>query len=206
MRSRDLNRSIEGAYPSPFAWRQGRHLQLAGFSAQRGQTLVELIMTVTLLAVAALAYTQLQAGASGSGVDSRLISVASHLAEATIDTQRHFTRLEAEPDSVMPAYEEIVDGEVDTTMAGVEFVIVQQVDDYYWDRASGRFSTSKPAGAIHSDFKRLAVTVSWDDPLEYAIDVAQQMDGEPGGGSITLTTIILSSANTARRLAMIDDR
>jgi prepilin-type N-terminal cleavage/methylation domain-containing protein len=202
MRSRDLNRSIEGAYPSPFAWRRGRHFQLADLSAQRGQTLVELIMTVALLAVAALTYTQLQAGASGSGVDSRLISVASHLAEATIDTQRHFTRLEAEPDSVMPAYEEIVDGEVDTTMAGVEFMIVQQVDDYYWDRASGRFSTTAPARAAHSDFKRLAVTVSWDDPRGYAIDVAQQSDANPGSGSITLSTIILSSSRAAQRLAI----
>jgi hypothetical protein len=159
-------------------------------------------MTVALLAVAALTYTQLQAGASGSGVDSRLISVASHLAEATIDTQRHFTRLEAEPDSVMPAYEEIVDGEVDTTMAGVEFMIVQQVDDYYWDRASGRFSTTAPARAAHSDFKRLAVTVSWDDPRGYAIDVAQQSDANPGSGSITLSTIILSSSRAAQRLAI----
>jgi hypothetical protein len=172
---------------------------------QREFTLVEWIIFITILVGGILACVQAYAGQNGTPTDHRLSTLASSLAEATIETQRHFTWLEAEPDSTMPAYEEIVDGEMVTTMAGVEFVITQRVDDYYWDGSNGQFTTTTPAGALQSDFKRLAVTVSWDDPRGYAIDVAQHSDADPDSGSITLNTVILSSARAAQRLALIDD-
>jgi hypothetical protein len=172
---------------------------------QRVFPLVEWTLATAVLAGGILLYTEARADLDGEVAEDRLSTLASRLAEAAIDTQRHFTWLGAEPDSAMPAYAEIVDGEMVTTMAGVEFLITQRVDDYYWDRASGRYSTAVPAGAVHSDFKSLAVTVSWEDPRGYAFDVAQHSAAAPGGGSITLSTIILSSADAAQRLAVVGD-
>jgi len=172
---------------------------------QRVFSLVDRTIASVVLAGGILLCAQVRADSDGPVTDGRLSTLASRLAEATLETQRHFTWLEAEPGSDMPAYEEIVDGEMVATMSGVEFVITQRVDDYYWDRASNRFSTAAPAGTVHSDFKRLAVTVSWEDPQGYAIDLALQSDTEPGGGSITLNTVILSSATAAQRLAVVDD-
>lgn len=172
---------------------------------QRVFSLVEWIFAAAVLVGGILVCIQARAEPGDPITEDRLSTLASRLAEAAIDTQRHFTWLEAEPDSVVPAYEEIVDGEMVATMNGVEFVISQRVDDYYWDRTSNRFSTAAPAGTPHSDFKRLAVTVSWEDPRGYAIDAARQSDAEPGGGSITLSTVILSSATAAQRLAVVDD-
>lgn len=180
-----------------------RNTEVRASARQPRFNLVEWIVATALFAGGALAYSQARAGLPGAGTVDRVTTLASSLAEAAIETQRRFTRLETDPAGLAAAYEDIVDGEMATTMAGVEFVISQRVEDYYLDHASGQFGTSPPAGAARSDFKRLAVTVSWEDPLDSALSLVQGLEQGLDGGSITLMTTI--SPIVESTTAQIDD-
>lgn len=160
---------------------------------------------MAVIAGCILAYATAEAGLPGANPDDRPSTLASHLAEATIETQRSFTRLGTNPAGMAAAYADIVDGEMAATMAGVEFVISQQVEDFFLDRASGQLSTTAPTDTARPDFKRLAVTVSWESSSESVIAPVSLTEVHPDSGSITLTTVISREAHLADRVVLVDD-
>jgi Tfp pilus assembly protein PilV len=176
-----------------------------GVRTERGFSLIDVVIAMAVFLMGILAFVQMQSGLSRSGLDARLRTMASNLAEETIETQRRFTRLGTDPDGLSFAYEDITDGSSATTFDQMGFTVTQDVTDYYWDKASKAFTTTNGSTLAHSDFKRLVVTVSWENPLEYSIDENRATEGHLGSGNISLTTIISSSVSATSRLALLDD-
>lgn len=173
--------------------------------ANRGFSIVEVLVAVVIFVLAIVAFGLLQGNLTRNSLDARLRTVAVNMGEEAIESRRRFSRIATDPDGLVFAYEDIQTSSWPVTRGGVDFTIDQTVTDYYWDPASGQFTTSAPAGRVHSDFKRVELDVSWANPLEFNIQEGVDTSGHLGSGGISLTGIISSAVTATNRLAILDD-
>ncbi len=172
---------------------------------QQGFNMLDVVIAMVVLAVGVLGFAQYQASLMRANTDARLRTMASNIAQETIETQRRFVRLYSDPDGLEFAFDDITDRSENHSMGGVGFSISQTVTPYYWSQESQQFVTTPVASKPHSDFKLLEVTVAWDDPLSFNLLGSQPTESTLGSGAISISSIISSSVTATGRLALIDD-
>ena len=172
--------------------------------SQSGFSLMDVLAAIIVFAVGVLGFVQLQAGLSRSGLDARLRTMASSIAEEQIETQRRFTRLNSDPEGVEFAYNDIVTGTQTLTQADIRFTITQTVTDYYWNKGTRQFTTT-PSENLFSDFKRVQLLVAWENPLEYRVDEDRSTVGHLGSGTVAMTVLISSEVSATERLVLLKE-
>ncbi len=186
--------------------RQDREVRPAGRAkGVSGVSLIDVLVAMAVVALGVLAFLLLQGNMARAGLDAELRTVASGIAEETLESQRRFTRLDTDPDGAWFAYEDIADVQSTRTVGGIDFTVRQTVVDYYWDKSEQAFTTTAPSESAHSDFKRVTVAVEWENPLEYVIDEFLATDGHLASGGVELTTIFSSAVSATSRLALLDE-
>lgn len=160
---------------------------------QRGFNLIEIAIGLFIFAVGMLALASLQGQLTRSQADASVRSVATNIAEEEIELLRAFGRLDADPLGVVPAYADIQDGSKVVSRGGIDFTVTTNVTDYYYDRATDRFGTANPENLLVSDFKEIALTVSWGEAPGFRVtETVDLTAGEIGTGDIRLTETVSS--------------
>lgn len=162
-----------------------------------GMTLLEVIVGIAIFAIGMLALTQLQGALARSAGDAATRTVAINIAEEVIERQRGFSRVTKDPYGIEPAYLDIESLQYSVTRAGVGYAVNVQVTDYWYDRSSQLFTTTKPLVAAVSDFKLLRVGVSAGDGPEFIIDAKNTTQGRLGSDGVLLSEIISSITSAA---------
>ncbi len=186
------------------------------FLPQRGFSLLEVVIAIAIFAIGMLALASMQGSLTRSSADGNLRTVATNIAERTIEDLRGFGRIDLDlnPDLTLriPAYAGIVDKPseevwaAENSVVGLSFIRTIEVTDYYYVIANDNFSTTAPTGEVVSDFKLVEVNVSWGGALEdnagFQLDESQDSlsSAELGSGDITLSTMIssITSQGSAR--------
>lgn len=159
-----------------------------------GYTLLEVLIGMVIFALGIMALTQLQGNLSKSSSDSNARSVATNIAEETIEAARSFVQVTA--GSGVNAFNNIVTGSSTVVRGGISYAVGQVVTDYYYSapgavNGSGTFTTTKPPTVVNPDMKMVALTVTWGSGQTFQIDATQESQ-TLGSGSITLTDMISS--------------
>lgn len=171
----------------------------------RGFSLLDAVIALAVFVLGVLAFAQFQTSLMRSNTDARLRTLASNVAEQTIETQRRFVRLDTDPEGNDFAYDDIGSRSETKSISGVNFMVEQKVTPYYWSSANQQFEATPDASRPYSDFKLLEVSVSWENPLKFQLGGAPDDNNRLGSGSISISTIISSAVTATGRLALIDD-
>lgn len=157
----------------------------------RGFTLIEVLIGILIFALGMMALAKLQGNLARNSGDSNARTVATNIAEEIIEQARVFQKINS--DGTNPAYNDITDNTRTIVRAGNEFSVVTDVTDFYYDASvAGNFTDEKPAGVGRSDFKRVAITVTWNTGHEFQVDAENTTNGRLGSGSIRITDIVSS--------------
>ena len=189
---------------------KAKQLEITGPAgwAQRGMSLLEVLIGIIIFAIGMLALASLQGSLTRSAADANARSVAVNLAETLIERKRGFARIETDPLGVFPAYADIVDNEIITeTHGGIDFTITTSVADYYYDLDTDSFTMTVPVNVIYSDYKRLTVTVDWDAlGFRSGTNTPDIAASALGTGSVVLTDTIssLTSAFSSKAVTQED--
>jgi type IV pilus modification protein PilV len=157
---------------------------------ERGYTLIEVLIGIVIFAIGMLALAQLQTNLAKNSSDASARTVATNIAEEQIEQARVFGQIPS--DGSNAAYNDIVTGTETITRSGNSFTVNTVVSDYYYDSDTESFTTTAPAGAARSDFKRMDVTVTWNSGSEFHIDQDATTTGRLDSGSITISDVISS--------------
>jgi prepilin-type N-terminal cleavage/methylation domain-containing protein len=160
---------------------QGRHA---------GYTLIEVLVGILIFALGMMALAKLQGNLARNSGDANARTVATNIAEETIEAARTFGRIDS--DGVNAAYNDIVDGTVTISRGNQNYTVTTDVTDYYYHVDTDDFSTTVRAGAHNSDFKQVDLTVTWNTTQEFQVDQTQTTSGRLGSGSIRITDVISS--------------
>lgn len=178
------------------------------FSSARGFSILEVLIGIFIFAVGLLALSSLQGALTRSMADAKVRTGAVNVAERTIESHRNFTQLIS--DIAVPptfiAYNDIVDSTTTETVNGVTYTVATDVTDYFYDISSDGFSTTDPAGgtALHSTYKQVEVTVSWDASQNFRGDEGTEIAAATlGSGQVVLTASIPALVTSAS--AMVGD-
>ena len=155
----------------------------------RGFTLIEVLVGMTIFALGMLALVNLQSNLARNSGDSNSRTVANNIAEEVIESLRTFSQIPTDPGDVADAFEDIVGGQSVIERGGVNYQIDTVVTDYY-SSSTGAFGTTNPGPAIFADMKLVELTVTWNTEQEFRIDETTTTSDSLGSGSITLTDII----------------
>ena len=172
--------------------------------ANRGYTLIEVLIGILIFAVGMMALAQLQSNLAQNSGDANARTVAMNLAESLIERDRTFAVLESNGTDY--AYEDIqtVTGyRPDAGVYGVQYTVDKVVTPYY-HVGDGTFDVTPPPGAAISDFKKIELTVTWN-PIgedgtaarEFSVDQDTTTTGGLGSGSITINEVISSVTSGA---------
>jgi type IV pilus modification protein PilV len=158
----------------------------------KGFTLIEVLVGMVIFAVGMMALAALQSNLAKNSGDSNSRTVASNIAEEIIERVRGFSQITS--DGTAHAYNDITsEGLTDTiSRAGNVYVVTANVDDYFYDPATGNTTKTAPTGVAVSDFKVLELTVAWNTDREFQVDEDTYTTGGLGSGSIVLTEVISS--------------
>ena len=124
-------------------------------NANRGYTLIEVLIGILIFAVGMMALAQLQSNLAQNSGDANARTVAMNLAESLIERDRTFKVLES--NGADYAYEDIqtVTGyQPDAGVYGVQYTVDKVVTPYY-HVGDGTFCVTPPTGAAISDFKKI---------------------------------------------------
>lgn len=176
-----------------------------GNFASRGYTLIEVLIGILIFAVGMMALAQLQGNLAQNSGDANARTVATNIAESVIEQARSFSIITS--DGTNHAYNDISGGTSTVDKSGARFLVNTAVTDYYY-QPDGSFDTAVPTGAASSQFKKLEITVTWndaDDGREFYVDQDTTTTGGLGSGSITLTEIVSSIPSGANGKAALGD-
>ncbi|MGD8357270.1 MAG: prepilin-type N-terminal cleavage/methylation domain-containing protein [Lysobacterales bacterium] len=132
--------------------------------ANRGFTLLEVVLAIAVFAFGMLALVELQTGLARSGSDANMRTVASNIAEEQVEDARGFTQITADPTNGRTDYNEIVSDTRTVSRGNLDYTVDLTVTDYYWDADSETFTTTQPTGIVNSDYKTMDIVVMWRDP------------------------------------------
>lgn len=155
----------------------------------RGYTLIEVLVGIVIFALGMMALAQLQGSLARNSSDAAARTLATNIAEETIEAARNFSRITS--NGVDPAYNDIVDGTRAVTRGGQTFTVATDVTDYYYDPDTEGFTTTAPVGAARSDMKLVELAVTWNSG-EFQVDSASTTTGRLGSGEIRLRDVISS--------------
>ena len=169
-----------------------------------GFTLIEVLVGIVVFAIGMMALAQLQGQLAKSSGESNARTVATNLAEETIESLRTFRQLQASND--VAAFGNIVSGTRSESRGGIEYSITSNVTDYYYNPVTEAFQTAKPnSDVIFPDLKRVELTASWgtgDASQSFQIDESNSTTAL-GTGSVTLVDLISSyTTTTAAKVAL----
>ncbi|MBT8047299.1 MAG: prepilin-type N-terminal cleavage/methylation domain-containing protein [Xanthomonadales bacterium] len=167
----------------------------------RGFTLIEVLIGILIFALGMMALAQLQGHLARNSGDSNARTVATNIAEEIIERARVFGQITS--DGTNAAYNDIIDSTDSITRAGNNYTVVTDVTDYYWDAGSGAFTTTVPASAGRSDFKRIDLTVTWNSGQEFKVDATTTTSGRLGSGSVRISDVVSSITSAAGGKAII---
>ena len=156
----------------------------------RGFTLIEVLVGMTIFALGMLALVHLQGNLARNSGDSNSRTVANNIAEELIEGFRTFSQIETDPGGVADAFEDIATGNSVVNRGGISYEVDIVVTDFYSSR-SGTFDGADPGSAANADMKRVELTVTWNSGQGFRIDETSPTS-LLGSGSITLTDIISS--------------
>ena len=158
-----------------------------------GFSLLELVIGLFIFSAGMLALASLQGQLTRSQADAAVRSVATNIAEEQIESLRGFGLIDNDPDNTIPAYTDIQDRSFTVTRGNMDYTVNIQVEDYFYDLVTDRFTTSNPDDLLVSDFKETRVSVSWGDTPDFRISETQGISAtDIGSGGITLTAHISS--------------
>ena len=157
-----------------------------------GFTLLEVLIGMVIFALGMMALAQLQGNLSKSSGDSNARSVATNIAEETIEAARTFVQVTGGAGT--NAFNNIVSGSSTIRRGGIDYTVTSVVTDYYYQapvsiNGNGTFTTTKPANKPNADMKMMQLTVAWGTGQNFHVDDSAQ-DKTLGSGSITLTDVI----------------
>ncbi len=157
----------------------------------RGFTLIEVLVGMTIFALGMLALVHLQGNLARNSGDSNSRTVANNIAEEVIEGFRSFSQIPIDPGGLAYAFEDIVTDQYVIERGGVNYQINTVVTGFY-SSTSGTFDTTNSGSASYADMKRVVLTVTWNTAQEFRIDETSATSGLLGSGSITLIDIISS--------------
>jgi len=179
-----------------------------GLTRQKGFSIMEILVAIVIFAIGMMALAQLQGNLTRSSANANVRTVATNIAEETIEGLRGFAYLDTDPAGVLSAYEDIVSKSgVTETRGGIQYTVNTTVSDWYYDITSDTFmgwadyvtayqarvgGNATPPDTF-SDFKLVSVNVSWDDTRPWLIDESQTFS-MANNNSIALSAVISSSA------------
>ena len=170
---------------------------------QSGFSLMEVMIGIVIFAIGMLALASLQGALTRSTVEAKVRTGAVNIAEEFIELSRGFERITFDPLDPVFAYNDIEDGV--TTIAGsngVNYTLTVDVTDYYYNLLGDDFTVTVPTGALASDYKTVAITVSWGDSRKFVVEEGLETSAgnDIRSGSILLSANIsgLSVAATGR--------
>jgi type IV pilus modification protein PilV len=173
---------------------------------QTGFTLIEVLVGILIFALGMMALAQLQGNLSKSSADSNARTVATNIAEETIEELRSFSQVENNGSA--DAFNEIVTGSGTETRGNIIYTVTRTVTPYYYNPATGLFQENKPdPDIVNADLKRLVVNVAWgvgDAATSFQIDESNSTNAM-GTGSITLVDLISSMTTTATAKVVLND-
>lgn len=159
----------------------------------RGFSLLELVIGLFIFATGMLALASLQGQLTRSQADAAVRSVATNIAEEEIEWMRGFGLIDSDPDSSIPAYEDIQDRTFTVTRGNMNYTVSFEVTDYYYDLATDQFGTANPENLLVSDFKEVNVIVSWGATPDFRISESQNISAvDIGTGNVQFNTLISS--------------
>ncbi len=180
-----------------------------GLTRQKGFSIMEVLIAIVIFAIGMIALAQLQGNLTRSSANANVRTVATNLAEETIENLRGFARMDTDPGGVVPAYADITTTSALTeTRGGIEYSLTTTVNDWYYEIVSDSFmewdaytvaykdrvgGNSDPPDSF-SDFKQVSVNVAWDDTRPWLIDESTSFTGAT---SITLSAVISSMTSGA---------
>lgn len=179
-------------------------------SPQRGFSLLEVLIGISMFAIGMLALAALQGSLTRSASDANLRTTAVNIAERTIEDLKAFGRVDPDPAGVIPAYLDIITDSTGATITDgpLSFTRTIDVTDYYYDQVTDGFTVTAPTGVAVSDFKMVGVTVNWGATADFQVDETTSISGDDlNSGEITLSAIVASSstASAGRLLKQVDD-
>lgn len=176
------------------------------FRRATGMTLLEVLMAIVIFAVGMLALASLQGNLAKSSGDANMRTVAASIAEEEIEIMRSFQRVETDPDGLVSAYDDIVDGSKTVSRGGIDYAVNIDVTDKYFDVDRETMLDAPPEGSgiTDSSIKLVEMTVTWNTDAVFQIDDTNSAGLD--SGSISFAAIINSipSLNNAK-VAAEDD-
>ena len=190
-----------------------------GMTRQNGFSFMEIVVAIAIFAIGMLALAKLQGNLTRSSANANVRTVATNIAEETIEGLRGFAYQGTDVNGVYPAYEDIATSAAATeTRGGIQYTINTTVSDWYYEIASDTFmqwadyvtaykarvgGNSEPTNSF-SDYKLVSVNVTWDDTRPWLIDETQNFTTDTG---ITLSAVISSNpaSNTGGIVANDDE-
>ena len=170
-----------------------------------GYTLIEVLIGILIFAVGMMALAQLQGNLAQNSGDANARTVATNIAEGVIEQARSFSVIDSNGTDY--AYGDITGGSQTVEKSGSQFLVTTVVTDYFY-QSNGTFSTTAPSGVPVSDFKKLEITVTWNDSengREFYVDKENTTTGGLGSGSITLTELVSSIPSGSNGKAAVGD-
>jgi type II secretory pathway pseudopilin PulG len=162
-------------------------------SRQPGFSLLELVIGLFIFGTGMLALASLQGQLTRSQADAAVRSVATNIAEEHIELIRGFGLINNDPDNTIPAYTDIQNGTFTASRGGMDYAVIVEVEDYYYDLSTDQFGISNPDQLLVSDFKNATINVSWGDTAGFRISDTQGISAsEIGSGGIELSAMISS--------------
>jgi prepilin-type N-terminal cleavage/methylation domain-containing protein len=153
--------------------------------ADRGFTLIEVLVGIVIFALGMMALAQLQGSLAKNSADANARTVANNIAEEVIEAARTF--------GTIAAFNDIDDETIILERGGINYTVARDVTDYYYTGGTPPFSIDVPPNAGAADFKLLELSVTWNTDQRLQIDgSASTTTGAMGSGSIELTDIISS--------------
>ena len=155
---------------------------------QNGFSILEVVIGIFIFIVGMLALAALQGALTRSMADSKLRTTAVNLADRAIESQRGFSQLQT--GGGVHAYNDIVSDDYTVDENGVTYTFDLDVTDYYYHLDTDTFTVIS-TGTAASDYKQVAVTVSWDAAQNFRANKGTEIAAANlGSGEVKLTAAI----------------
>jgi hypothetical protein len=176
----------------------------------QGSTILEVLIAIMIFVFGMLALAHLQTNLTRSSTDANTRTVATNIGEEILEFLRGYRYVESDPDGIIFAFADIDDAFVSATIpprGGINYTPTGFVTGYNFNADRTAVTATYPAiaGTLY-DFKRVELTVAWDNNPSFQVDETTQVTNTAmGTGSITLQQVIPSIPSLASAKVAADD-